>query len=1017
MTIGYDKPLYLLPFDHRQSYVKGLFDFGLPLSAQHSALVRDSKQLIYEGFRQALAEGISPEFAGILVDEEFGGDILRDARQRNFVTAVSTERSGCDEFEFEYGADFASHIEAVDPTFAKALVRYNPEGDAALNLRQVQRLKMLSDHCRRNQRRFMFEMLVPATAEQLAREGGDKAAYERHLRPILMCMAIRELQKAGVEPDVWKVEGVRRHDDCERIVEAARHDGRGAVGCIVLGRGADAAKVRRWLATAAKVDGFIGFAVGRTSFWDAVAAYRAQTMTRSQAVLQVARRLREWVDIFETARLSRGLRAGQMSPIATSDVARSDLLCINTLRTLSIDAVQQANSGHPGTPMGAAPTAYCLWQRFLRYDPNDPEWPNRDRFVLSVGHASALLYSLLYLCGVRAAGPSYEGEGQRTGGLAVTLADLRSFRQAGSRCTGHPEYGWTSGVETTTGPLGQGVATSVGMAAAEAWLAATYNRPGRHVFDYNVYALCGDGDMMEGISSEAASLAGHLKLANLCWIYDANHISIEGSTAITFSEDVGARFEAFGWQVLHVADANDLERLTRALQAFVDTHDRPTLIIVQSHIGYGAPHKQDTKEAHGEPLGVDEIRLAKMFYGFDPDAQFVVPDGVREHFSAQFGQRGASAREAWNGHFAAYRTQFPDLAAQIDRMQRGELPDGWDSALPSFAADTKGLATRDASGRVLNAIAQQMPWLLGGAADLSPSTKTSLVTKHARDFGPPSGDGAGGDYGGRNLHFGVREHAMCAFASGMALSKLRPFAASFFIFTDYCRGAIRLSAMMGVPVIYIWTHDSIGMGEDGPTHQPIEQLASFRAMPGMLLLRPADANEVVEAWRVVMQFKLGPASLVLSRQALPTLDRTKYASASGVARGAYVLADVADGRPDVLLLATGSEVALCVAAYEQLTSEGIRVRVVSMPSWDLFEGQSAEYRDSVLPPAVAARVSVEAAAMLGWERYVGRSGTIIGMRSFGISAPGGVGAAHFGFDAAHVCAAAREQLTRHAPTV
>ena len=698
-----------------------------------------------------------------------------------------------------------------------------------------------------------------------------------------------------------------------------------------------------------------------------------------------------------------------------NEASQLDQMCIDTLRTLSIDAVQKANSGHPGTPMGTAPTAYCLWQRFLRFDADDPEWPNRDRFVLSVGHASALLYSLLYLCGVKARGASYQGPGERLDGLAVTLADLQSFRQKGSRCTGHPEYGWTSGVETTTGPLGQGVATSVGMAIAEAWLAATYNRPGCGPFDYNVYALCGDGDMMEGISSEAASLAGHLKLANLCWIYDSNQISIEGSTSITFTEDVGARFAAFGWQVVHVADANDLEAMTRALQAFVDTHDQPTLIIVQSHIGYGAPHKQDTKEAHGEPLGADEVRLAKESYGFDPDAQFAVPDGVQGHFSAQFGQRGTSAHDAWNAQFAAYRAQYPDLAAQVDHMQRGELPDGWDSALPSFAADAKGLATRDASGQVLNAIASRMPWLLGGAADLSPSTKTHLGDDGAHEFEPSSGDGSSGDYGGRNLHFGVREHAMCAIASGMALSGLRPFAASFFIFTDYCRGAIRLSAMMGAPVIYIWSHDSISMGEDGPTHQPIEQLASFRAMPGMVLLRPADANEVVEAWRVVMQLKGSPASLVLSRQALPTLDRSKYASARGVARGAYVLADAADGKPDLLLLGTGSEVALCITAYEQLKSEGIRARVVSMPSWDLFESQSAEYRDSVLPPAVAARVSVEAASPLGWERYVGRSGTIIGMRSFGISAPGNVGEAHFGFDAAHVIAAAREQLARHAP--
>ena len=695
-----------------------------------------------------------------------------------------------------------------------------------------------------------------------------------------------------------------------------------------------------------------------------------------------------------------------------NDGARLDQLCIDTLRTLAIDAVQQANSGHPGTPMGAAPTAYCLWQRFLCYDPTDPEWPNRDRFVLSVGHASALLYGLLHLCGVRALDEKHTA----TDRPAVTLDDLKSFRQARSRCTGHPEYGWTAGVETTTGPLGQGAATSVGMAIAQAWLAATYNRPGFALFDHRVYALCGDGDMMEGISAEAASLAGHLKLDRLCWIYDANRISIEGSTAITFTEDVGARFEAYGWQVVRVADANDLAAITHGLQAGVDSVDRPTLLIVHSHIGYGAPHKHDTREAHGEPLGAEETRLAKQFYGFDPDAQFASPDGVPAHFDAQFGARGRQARAAWNALFDAYRVQYPDLAAQIERMQRRELPEGWDAALPRFAADTKGLATRDSSAKVLNAIAAQVPWLIGGAADLAPSTKTHLGFDFAGEFQSGAGNGAdAASARGRNLHFGVREHAMCAVASGLALSKLRPFAASFFIFTDYCRGAIRLAAMMGVPVIYVWTHDSIAMGEDGPTHQPIEQLASFRAMPGMVLLRPADANEVVEAWRVVMQLKDRPASLVLSRQALPTLDRTRYASAEGVARGAYVLADADDGAPDVLLLATGSEVTLCIAAHEELKGQGIASRVVSMPSWDLFEDQDAAYRDSVLLPSVAARVSVEAAAPLGWERYVGRDGAIIAMRSFGLSARGPVAQAHFGFDVAHVVAAARQQLARHAP--
>lgn len=679
-----------------------------------------------------------------------------------------------------------------------------------------------------------------------------------------------------------------------------------------------------------------------------------------------------------------------------------DLRCINTLRTLAIDQVEKANSGHPGTPMGAAPTAYCLWQRFLRFDPQDASWPDRDRFVLSVGHASALLYGLLHLCGVKAAtslDPSREG-------LAVTMADLQSFRQAGSHCTGHPEHGWTTGVETTTGPLGQGLATSLGMAIAQAWLASTYNRPGFTLFAHRVFALVGDGDMMEGLSAEAASFAGHLKLNRLCWIYDCNHISIEGPTEITFTEDVGARFTACGWQVLRVADANNIAATTQALKIFDATQDRPTLIIVNSHIGWGAPHKQGTAAAHGEPLGGAEARGAKAFYGFDPDASFAVPDGVREYFSTHFGQRGAGLHEAWRARMADYCAQYPDLAAQLELMRHRELPAGWDAAMPEFKPDAKGLATRDASGQVLNAIAAQIPWLLGGAADLAPSTKTKLGFEFAGTFEPPS-------HAGRNFHFGIREHAMCAAASGMALSGLRAFAASFFVFSDYARGAIRLATMMGLPVIYVWTHDSIAMGEDGPTHQPVEQMASFRAMPGMLLLRPADANEVVQAWRVVMALQGQAASLVLSRQALPTLDRSRYASAAGLARGAYVLADADDGRPDVLLLASGSEVAMCIAAYEQLKLEGVKARVVSMPSWDLFEQQDAAYQREVLPDTVKARVSVEAAAALGWDRYVGPQGEIIAMRSFGLSAAGKVVQAHFGFDVAHVLDAARRQLGRH----
>ncbi|SEP04668.1 transketolase [Nitrosovibrio sp. Nv6] len=688
-----------------------------------------------------------------------------------------------------------------------------------------------------------------------------------------------------------------------------------------------------------------------------------------------------------------------------------DQICINTLRSLSMDAVEKAHSGHPGTPMGSAPTVYCLWQRFLRYDPDNPEWLNRDRFVLSAGHASALLYSLLYLTGVKAASPSYE----KADRLAVTLDDLKTFRQAGSRCTGHPEYGWTSGVETTTGPLGQGAAVSVGMAIAARWLGATYNRPDFELFEHNVYALCSDGDMMEGISSEAASLAGHLKLSNLCWIYDANRITIEGSTDLAFTEDVAARFVSYGWNVARVGDANNLAQLTSAYEAFLATQDRPTLIIVRSHIGYGAPSKHDTREAHGEPLGPEEVRLAKEFFGCDPDKQFHEPDGVREHFKAQLGERGATAHTAWKKLFAAYGTRYPELAEQIGCMERRGLPAGWDSALPTFPADTKGMATRESSGKVLNAIAGKMHWLLGGAADLAPSTKTELKGALYGDFQAPGQiENLNGDYRGRNFHFGLREHAMCGIANGMSLSKLRPYAASFLIFTDYCRAALRLSAMMEIPVIYIWTHDSISLGEDGPTHQPIAHLASLRASPGIVVLRPADANEVVEAWRLIMQFTDRPVCLILTRQSVPTLDRSVYAPASGLSRGAYVLADAQDHNPDVLLLATGSEVSLCVAAYEQLKSEGIKARVISMPSWEVFEDQSQEYRDSVLPPGILARVAVEEASPFGWERYTGFGGRILGVNSFGLSAPAKIVAQCFGFEPSHVVTAAKDQIARHA---
>jgi transketolase len=703
-------------------------------------------------------------------------------------------------------------------------------------------------------------------------------------------------------------------------------------------------------------------------------------------------------------------RSAPAAAAATMDPAELDRLCINTIRTLSIDAVQAAKSGHPGTPMALAPAAYCLWQRFLRYDPEDPRWPNRDRFVLSNGHASMLLYSLLHLTGVKAVNESYEEVGQ--GRLAVTLDDIRNFRQAGSRCPGHPEYGWTSGVEATTGPLGQGVGMSVGIAAAGRWLGATYNRPGFELFDYRVYAFCGDGCLMEGVGSEAASLAGHLRLSNLCWIYDNNRISIEGSTEITFTEDVASRFLAYGWNVTRVGDANDLEMLSRAFETFLATRDRPTLIIVDSHIGYGAPNRQDTKEAHGEPLGAEEARLAKEFYGWDPDAQFLVPDGVRQHFQEHLARRGAAERATWSKLVAAYQKKFPEPGVHVGCMPRHTMPPGWDQDLPVFPADPKGIAGRDASAKAENAIASRVPWLLGGSADLWPSTKTLLTFEGAGEFQAPGHGGEkGGDYHGRNFHFGVREHAMCAFTNGMALSGLRPFGSGFLVFSDYCRGALRISALMEVPAIYIWTHDSINLGEDGPTHQPIEHLASLRAMPGMIVIRPADANEVVESWRVIMGIKDRPVCLVLSRQALPTFDRTVYADASGVARGGYILAEAPSGKPDVLLVATGSEVALCLEARERLAREGIGARVVSLPSWEIFDEQPDEYRDSVLPPEIEARVSIEAASTFGWEKFTGPKGAILGMRSFGLSAPMKVVAEHFGFEPEHVVTAAREQVT------
>ena len=681
--------------------------------------------------------------------------------------------------------------------------------------------------------------------------------------------------------------------------------------------------------------------------------------------------------------------------------ARTDQLCINTIRTLSMDAVQQAKSGHPGTPMALAPLVYTIWNRVMRFDPKDPIWPNRDRFVLSNGHASMLLWSVLHLTQTQAVNADYELLGQPS----VTLDDIRRFRQLDSKAAGHPEYHWTSGVETTTGPLGQGVATSVGMAIARKWLAARYNRPGFEIFDYNIYAVCGDGCLMEGVASEAASLAAHLGLENLCWVYDNNHITIEGSTSLTFTEDVSARFLGYGWNVLRVGDANDIDRIERALSIFGSTKGRPTLIILDSHIGYGAPHKQDTPEAHGEPLGEDEIRLAKRSYGWPEDAKFLVPDGVYEHFARGIGDRGEARRREWSGLFNEYRAKHPALAAEIDLIERRELPAGWDRNLPVFPADPTGMAGRDASGKVLNVLAQNIPWFLGGSADLAPSNKTRLTYQGAGEFQADSPEG-------KTLHYGIREHAMGAIVNGLSLSKIRAFGATFFIFSDYARPAIRLAAIMELPAIFVFTHDAMGDGEDGPTHQPVEQLAAMRATPGLVTLRPADANEVVEAYRYILELRHKPAVLVLSRQPLPTLDRDRYAAAAGLRRGAYVLADPPGGNPELVLIASGSELILAVNAHETLLAEGVRSRVVSMPSWDIFDQQPKDYQDGVLPPAVNARIAIEQASTFGWERFIGGSGRIIGMKTFGASAPLKELQRKFGFEPGRVVATAKELVGR-----
>jgi len=678
-----------------------------------------------------------------------------------------------------------------------------------------------------------------------------------------------------------------------------------------------------------------------------------------------------------------------------------DQLSINTIRTLSIDAIQKANSGHPGTPMAMAPVAYTLWQRFLRFDPADPIWPNRDRFVLSAGHASMLLYALLFLAGVRAIDPEYEVVGEP----AVSLDDIKSFRQLDSRAPGHPEYRWTSGVEATTGPLGQGVATSVGMAIASKWQAARFNRPGAELFDFDVYAIAGDGCLMEGVSSEAASIAGHLKLDNLCWVYDNNHITIDGKTLLAYDDDVAARFMGYGWNVTRVGDANDTELSARAFEEFKEESDRPTLVIVDSHIGWGSPHKQDTPAAHGEPLGAEEARETKRAYGWPEDAEFLVPDGVRERFAEKLGARGAELHAAWTQTLAAYAEHEGSLAAQIEAMQRRGLPDGWDAMIPRFEADEKGIATRKASNEVENAIAARLPWLIAGSADLTDSTSVRLDLDGAVDFEP-------GHEEGRQLHYGIREHEAAAISNGLSLCKLRPLWSTYLTFSDYARPAIRLSSLMELPVIHVFTHDSIGLGEDGPTHQPVEQLASLRAVPGLDVIRPADANEVAEAWRVAIDRAHQPVALVLTRQDVPVLDRSRYAPAEGLRRGGYVLADAVEGEPEVILIATGSEVALAVAAHEELSAEDIRSRVVSLPCWELFDRQGGAYRDAVLPRSVSARVSVEEASTLGWDRYVGLDGEKVGMHTFGSSAPLKDLQSKFGFTPDSVAEAGRKALAR-----
>ncbi len=665
-----------------------------------------------------------------------------------------------------------------------------------------------------------------------------------------------------------------------------------------------------------------------------------------------------------------------------TDHQKLEQLCINTIRTLAMDAVQKANSGHPGTPMALAPLAFTLFDRHLRFNPRNPHWPGRDRFILSNGHASMLLYSMLYLTG-------YD----------LSLDELKRFRQWGSKTPGHPEYGLTAGIETTTGPLGQGCGNSVGMAIAQKWLASRFDKD---LFDYRIYTFCGDGDLMEGVSNEAASVAGHLGLNNLIWFYDNNHITIEGSTSLAFTDDVATRFRGWNWNVEHISDVNNLDLVDVAIKASQREPARPTIVITDTHIGWGSPNRQDTREAHGEALGVEEVRLTKLVYGWPPDSEFLVPDEAKEYMGKAV-ERGAELEKDWNARYSAWAKSHGDLDKTWQHIQNGTLPDGWDKDIPTFPADPKGIATRKSDSTVLNAVAKNVPWMLGGSADLHPSTFT-LIDGEA-DFEP-------GSYGGRNFHFGIREHTMGSILNGMTLTGLRAYGSTFLIFTDYMRPPIRLAALMDIPVIFIYTHDSIGLGEDGPTHQPIEQLMSLRAIPRLLVFRPADANEVAETWRTIMPIMHQPVLMAYTRQAVPTFDRTKYASAAGVAKGAYIMADAEGGKPELILMGTGSEVQLCVEAYEKLKAEGVKARVVSMPCWELFEKQSPEYKAQVLPPAVRARVAVEAGTSFGWKQYVGNDGAVVGRDDFGASAPIKDLLREFGFTVDNVIAKAKEVMAK-----